>query len=55
MPISRTGITNIDKKWKLRDLIAELKKIYCNKIGYQYQHISNLQERYWIRDKIENF
>lgn len=45
------GITMNAKKstWILKDLIAHLKKIYCNKVGYQFMHINNKAERDWIR------
>ena len=49
------GLTNSERStWKLKDLIAHLKKIYCGKIGYQYLHINNVDERNWIRNRIEN-
>ncbi|EGR28489.1 hypothetical protein IMG5_174430 [Ichthyophthirius multifiliis] len=49
------GITNTQKSsWILKDLLDTLKKIYCGKIGYQYLHLSNIDEKNWIRDQIEN-
>lgn len=50
------GLTKNPSKstYKLKDLIAHLKEIYCNKVGYQYMHINNKAERDWIRQRIEN-
>ncbi len=42
------------KQMKLRDLIAELKSIYCGTIGVEFIHIQNPKIRNWVRDKIEN-
>jgi 2-oxoglutarate dehydrogenase E1 component len=39
----------------LGELIDYLDKIYCGKIGYEYFHLTNWEERSWIRDRIENF
>ena len=30
-----------------------MKKTYCGKIGYEFMHISNPDERMWFRDRIE--
>ncbi|RMG40141.1 MAG: 2-oxoglutarate dehydrogenase E1 component [Candidatus Dadabacteria bacterium] len=37
----------------LRDLISELKKIYCSSIGFEFTHLVSQEERSWIQDKIE--
>ncbi len=42
------------KAMKLRDLIAELRSIYCGTIGTEFVHIQNPKVRNWVRDKIEN-
>ena len=44
------GITNI----LLKDLIKILEKYYCGKIGTQFMHIQDKEQRDWIMDKIEN-
>lgn len=41
-------------KWKLSDLLDTLKKIYSDKIGFEYMHIGNSEERRWLRNQIEN-
>jgi 2-oxoglutarate dehydrogenase E1 component len=43
------------EKWKLGELIAYLEKVYCGKIGYEYEHLSSWEERCWIRSRIENY
>ena len=37
----------------LREVISILKKTYCSKIGYEYMHMSDPEEKSWIRDRIE--
>ena len=48
------GLAGIQKKWKLKDLIGELRRIYCSKVGYEYNHMSEREEKNWIRDRIES-
>lgn len=38
--------------WTLRELMAELKKLYCGKVAFQFTHISDASERQWVQDKI---
>lgn len=38
----------------LRQIIDNLKKLYCGAIGIQYTHIDNLYIQDWLRDRIEN-
>lgn len=38
---------------KLKDIVAELERIYCDDIGTQYMHITENQEKMWIRSRIE--
>ncbi|MCE9541941.1 MAG: 2-oxoglutarate dehydrogenase E1 component [Verrucomicrobia bacterium] len=38
---------------KLRDIIAELKSIYCGTLGVEYMHIQNPHIRHWIRERVE--
>jgi len=42
-----------DKRMKLRDILALLKKIYCGKIGAEFAHISRSRERLWLRKRFE--
>ncbi|QXK92101.1 2-oxoglutarate dehydrogenase E1 component [Neoehrlichia mikurensis] len=38
----------------LNDIINELRSIYCNKIGFEFMHIENHEERYWLQERIES-
>ena len=38
----------------IRELIGILEKYYCGKIGVQFMHIQDKEQRDWIMDKIEN-
>ncbi|MFZ4717108.1 MAG: 2-oxoglutarate dehydrogenase E1 component, partial [Chthoniobacterales bacterium] len=38
---------------KLRDIIAELRSIYCDTLGVEYMHIQNTRIRHWIRERVE--
>ncbi|HTV89398.1 MAG TPA: 2-oxoglutarate dehydrogenase E1 component [Stellaceae bacterium] len=38
----------------LRELIAQLRAIYCGKIGVEYMHIQVLAERQWIQERFES-
>ncbi|KJV68660.1 2-oxoglutarate dehydrogenase E1 component [Candidatus Neoehrlichia procyonis] len=38
----------------LNDILNELTNIYCNKIGFEFMHVENHEERYWLQGKIEN-
>ena len=42
------------KPLKLREIIAELKAIYCDTLGVEYMHIQNPRVRHWIRERVEN-
>ena len=39
---------------KLNELIRILEKYYCGRIGTQFMHIQDKEQRDWIMDKIEN-
>jgi len=41
------------KEMKLREMIAELERIYCGSIGSEFMHIQNPRVRNWLREKIE--
>jgi 2-oxoglutarate dehydrogenase E1 component len=46
------GVTN--KKYSnISEILTFLNKTYCGPIGYEYMHISNPEERVWIRRRIE--
>ena len=37
----------------LRELLGALKQIYCSKIGVQYIHISDVEQRRWVEERVE--
>ena len=37
----------------LNEIIAALKAIYCGKVGIEYMHIQELEQRRWIQERIE--
>ena len=44
----------INRKYaNIREILKFMKKTYCGKIGYEFMHISNPDERKWFRDRIE--
>ena len=46
------GVTN--KKYSnISEILNFLDKTYCGSIGYEYMHISNPEERVWLRKRIE--
>ncbi|MEM7503132.1 MAG: 2-oxoglutarate dehydrogenase E1 component [Pseudomonadota bacterium] len=42
-----------NRRMKLRDILALLKRIYCGKIGVEVAHISSSRERLWVRKQFE--
>jgi 2-oxoglutarate dehydrogenase E1 component len=46
------GVTN--KKYSnISEILSFLNQTYCGPIGYEYMHISNPEERIWLRRRIE--
>ena len=50
-----TGSRNeaIKPRLKLRDILAQLKQIYCGTIGAEFAHVSNATERLWLQDRFQ--
>ena len=42
-----------DRRMKLREIIALLKKIYCGNVGAEFAHVSRARERLWLRKHFE--
>ncbi|WP_333617892.1 multifunctional oxoglutarate decarboxylase/oxoglutarate dehydrogenase thiamine pyrophosphate-binding subunit/dihydrolipoyllysine-residue succinyltransferase subunit, partial [Dietzia sp.] len=40
-------------KMKLRDVLSVLRAAYCRKIGIEYTHIIENEQRQWIQDRVE--
>ena len=45
--------TAIKPRMKLRDIIAQLKHIYCSTYGAECAHVSNAAERLWLQDRLQ--
>jgi 2-oxoglutarate dehydrogenase E1 component len=43
-----------DRKMTLREMVADLRGVYCDTIGAEFVHIQNPKVRNWVRDRIEN-
>lgn len=43
----------IAKRMKLRDMIAQLRYIYCGTIGAEFAHVSDSTERLWLQNRFQ--
>jgi 2-oxoglutarate dehydrogenase E1 component len=43
----------IPKRMKLRDIIAQLRSIYCGTIGAEFAHVSDSKERIWLQNRFQ--
>ncbi|MCZ8131416.1 MAG: 2-oxoglutarate dehydrogenase E1 component [Steroidobacteraceae bacterium] len=43
----------IPRRMKLRDMLGMLKQIYCDRIGAEFAHVSNTEERLWLQDRFQ--
>jgi len=41
------------RNMKLRTLLEELRRIYCDRIGFEFMHIHNREVQSWIQERIE--
>ena len=50
-----TGSRNeaIKPRLKLRDILTQLKQIYCGTIGAEFAHVSDETERLWLQDRFQ--
>ena len=46
------GVLN-QEKLNVREILDFLNKVYCGPVGYEYMHVTNPEERNWLRDRIE--
>jgi 2-oxoglutarate dehydrogenase E1 component len=44
----------IPKRMQLRDLVAQLRHIYCGSIGAEFAHVSNSSERLWLQGRFQD-
>ena len=47
-------IVAMPQRIKLRELLAELKQIYCGTIGAEFAHVSDTEERLWLQDRFQS-
>lgn len=48
-----TGILGSTTTISLRNLLAELERVYCSNVGYEYMHINSREQCNWLRERIE--
>ncbi len=46
-------VEGVKKRGKLRDIIADLKNIYCGTVGAEFAHVSETEERLWLQDRFQ--
>jgi 2-oxoglutarate dehydrogenase E1 component len=46
-------IEAVPKRLTLRDILAQLQKIYAGTVGAEFAHISNSEERLWLQDEFQ--
>jgi len=42
------------KRMKLRDIVSRYRQVYCGKIGAEFAHVSNTEERLWLQDRFQD-
>jgi 2-oxoglutarate dehydrogenase E1 component len=45
------GFTDGQNAVSLREVVDELKAIYCGHIGYEFSHLRSVEEQAWLREK----
>ncbi len=50
----QTQIFGNGKPMKLQDMLAELRRIYCDRQGFEFMHINDPEVRAWVQERIEN-
>ena len=50
---NQKGLLSKKGKWKLKDLIEELKRIYCGPMSIERAHITKVAQSNWLVDKME--
>lgn len=48
-----TYIGGNKKVMKFRDIIENLERVYCNKIGIEYTHVAGYEQSEWVKKKFE--
>jgi len=45
--------SGVDRQMKLREILSQLRHIYCGRIGAEFAHVSNGDERLWLQDRFQ--
>ena len=53
-PILIFGSLGLGEAATLRQIMDRLRKTYCGKIGVEYMHISDPDQKAWIQERIEH-
>ena len=53
-PILIFGVLGLGDAATLRQIMDRLRKTYCGKIGVEYMHISDPDQKAWIQERIEH-
>ena len=46
--------TAVESQMKLREILAQLRKIYAGRIGVEFAHVSRGDERLWLQDRFQD-
>jgi len=46
-------VEGVKKRGKLREIIADLRNIYCGSVGAEFAHVSETEERLWLQDRFQ--
>ncbi|MDH5263607.1 MAG: 2-oxoglutarate dehydrogenase E1 component, partial [Betaproteobacteria bacterium] len=50
---SMGSFANRRERKRLRDIVAMVRKTYCDTVGVEYMYLSSMEEKRWIRDRFE--
>ncbi|HZY66217.1 MAG TPA: 2-oxoglutarate dehydrogenase E1 component [Rubrobacteraceae bacterium] len=53
MPSSAVGGPLAERTETTKEAVDELRRIYCSTTGYDFGHIHEPEERFWLRDSVE--
>ena len=50
---SMGSFANHNERRTLREIVALVRKTYCNTIGVEYMYLSSMEEKRWLRERFE--
>ncbi len=53
--VFHTGSLYAPDRMPLRDIIKMVEQIYCGRVGSEYMHITDTQEKRWIQKRLEGY